>query len=155
MMKMMMIPLKAKIATSRLKQSILCTSTAPPPFPSTYYPILVCVLLPFNRNCDISFGECKCDSDSEKNQERIMFQCCSCASGGKSLSWMKKETSVLIVASKQRGLYETKEPIKISETLITTFTSKKTHVYPCLPVCNRWPCLSRDFAFHHAISAFR
>lgn len=55
MMKMMMIPLGGKIATSGLKEFILCTSAAPLPFLD--YLIPVCYPLSFNRNSDITFGE--------------------------------------------------------------------------------------------------
>lgn len=63
MMKMMMIPLRGKIATSPLKEFIPGTLSAPPP-PHTPHPTLPWISqfplvtpLPFNRHSDISFCE--------------------------------------------------------------------------------------------------
>lgn len=118
MMKMMMIPLRGKIATSPLKEFIPGTLSAPPP-PHTPRPTLPWISqfplvtpLPFNRHSDISFCEvqmwlvhfCK----KKDGVSMLALQFCWDTKSTNTHAWTHTHTLPLIAASKENEILPNK-----------------------------------------------
>lgn len=142
MMKMVMIPLRGKIATSCLKEFILCRHN-PPHSLFWISQSLYATLCLLAETGDFSFGGVQIwlsGLQKKKKPQQNKFKLCV-SETLPGFQWeiprQKKteEHSWLSRLQRQWSLCETKEPIKISETLITSEHLKTDYDIPvCLGV---------------------